>query len=74
MRIKKEKKLIEVDKYNTIKIDYDYIVKRTRNGYRDSRTPYLKYADKKTAERRVKGLNKKYNTYFLLDNSYNSYI
>jgi len=61
-RVQKEKTLIEVDKYYTIKIDYDYFVKRTRNGYRFSRTPYLQYVDKKTAERRVKGLNKKYNT------------
>lgn len=61
-RVQKVKNLIEVDKYYTIKVDYDYFVKRTRNGYRYSSTPYLQYADKKNAERRVKALNKKYNT------------
>jgi len=57
---KKIKNIIEVDEYYTILVDNNYLVKRTRNGYRYTYYPYLKFMTKKEAEVRVKRLNKKY--------------
>lgn len=66
-KVVKEKKIVEVDEYYTIKIDNDYLVNRTRRGYRYSTYPWIKIADKKKAERKVKTLNKKYSQVHVLE-------
>ena len=59
---KKEKGLITVPYYFTIKIDEsgNYLVKRTRRGYQYTYYPYLKFSTHKEAESKVKRYNKKY--------------
>lgn len=54
-RKRKVKTLIEVDSFFTVKMPNDgYLVKRTRNGYRFTSYPYLKYKTEGEAQRRAK--------------------